>query len=231
MAKIEHVEPQFAEKLTNSLRNVLTELHYYLPENYQPRISLLDAKGRKKRSNASADNWSPEYGRMEIRFEPSSISAAVTVATNQQSAQNMDSLKNPEPQKASGASADFEQAESESLKALLRSLDNAESRPGWNFVPLRKFRDEILPAEDTSSLLTDIARKNMLGVAIDRKLILVGKVENPKAPAFPVTTIRLNRLNPEVQKILGSSNHQDLDFHPIKIAGESLSTTILRERR
>ncbi|MGA7081408.1 MAG: hypothetical protein WBY61_22080, partial [Terriglobales bacterium] len=28
---------------------------------------------------------------------------------------------------------------------LLRALDRAESTPGWNFVSLKKFRDEILP--------------------------------------------------------------------------------------
>ena len=30
---------------------------------------------------------------------------------------------------------------------LLRALDRAESTPGWNFVSLKKFRDEILPLE------------------------------------------------------------------------------------
>jgi hypothetical protein len=30
---------------------------------------------------------------------------------------------------------------------------------------------------------------------------------------------------------LGQSDNPDLDFHPVKISGEPLSTTILRERR
>src|SRR5690348_3270096 len=68
--KIEQLEPQFAQKLDNPLKHILQELQYFVPDNYSPRVSLLDASGRKKRSNASADNWSPESGRIEIRFEP-----------------------------------------------------------------------------------------------------------------------------------------------------------------
>lgn len=61
--------------------------------------------------------------------------------------------------------------------------------------------------------------------------MLVGKVSNPRAPEFPVTTIRLNRLLPEVQQVIGDSGRTDSDFHPVEIPGEPLSTTILRERR
>jgi hypothetical protein len=113
---------------------------------------------------------------------------------------------------------------------LLRALDRAESTPGWNFVSLKKFRDEILPSEDVPSIRTDVERQNVLRVAIDKRLILKGKVHNPKSPQFPVTTIRLNRLMPEVQEVLGLPKG-DLDFHPIHIKGEPLSATILRERR
>src|SRR5271167_4469477 len=68
--KIQQVEPQFAQKLDNPFKSVLQELRYPIPPGYRLRVSLLDANGRKKRSNASADNWSPQSGRIEIRFEP-----------------------------------------------------------------------------------------------------------------------------------------------------------------
>lgn len=66
---ISEVEPKFAQKLVDTLRDILQDLNYTLPEHYQPRVSLLDASGRKKKSNAAANNWSPESGRIEIRFE------------------------------------------------------------------------------------------------------------------------------------------------------------------
>lgn len=70
----------------------------------------------------------------------------------------------------------------------------------------------------------------MLNSAIEKRLILTNKVQNPKSPQFPVTSIRVNRLMPEVQAVLGHPK-KDLDFHPIHIKGEPLSATILRERR
>lgn len=113
---------------------------------------------------------------------------------------------------------------------LLRALDRAESTPGWSFVSLKKFRDEILPSADVPSIRSDVERQSVIASAIEKRLVLTGKVQNPKSPQFPVTSIRLNRLMPEVQKVLGLAK-RDLDFHPIRIKGEPLSAIILRERR
>ena len=109
-------------------------------------------------------------------------------------------------------------------------MDRAESTPGWSFVSLKKFRDEILPLEDVPSIRSDVERQSVLRSAIDKRLILKKPVPNPRSPQFPVTSIRLNRLMPEVQQVLGHPK-RDLDFHPIHIKGEPLSATILRERR
>jgi hypothetical protein len=117
------------------------------------------------------------------------------------------------------------------LAQLLKALDRAESTPGWNFVPLRKFRDEILSSESVPSLDTEAERHAFLDFAIRKRFVLVGKVPNPKAPQFPVTTVRLNRLMPEVKRMLGGKDDEDIDFHPVEIRGEPLSATIIRERR
>jgi hypothetical protein len=174
----------------------------------------LDAKGRKKRSDASADNWSPESGRIEIRFEVTPEEGKTAVS---EVSRGVD--KKPSP---------------DSLETrLLRALDRAELRPGWNFVSLKKFRDEILPGEPFAPGAfqpADVHWQEAIRSAIEKRLILVGKVPNPKSPQFPVTSIRLNRLMPEVQEVLGLPK-KDLDFHPIHINGEPLSATILRERR
>jgi hypothetical protein len=229
--RIEQVEPQFAQKLDSPLKNVLQELRYSIPENSSLRVSLLDASGRKKRSDAAADNWSPETGRIEIRFEiPRSGDKEVTadsVSPVRSSPGSGGELS------GSGATRSnyVHPAETDLVQALVRALDHAEAKPGWNFVPLKKFRDEILPSEHIPSMRTDVERQNVLRSAIEKRLVLVGKVPNPKAPEFPVTTIRLNRLLPQVQAILGTLNTPDSDFHPVEIRGEPLSATILRERR
>ncbi|MFZ1052941.1 MAG: hypothetical protein WBQ74_13215 [Candidatus Sulfotelmatobacter sp.] len=212
--RIDQLEPELAQKLVSPLRNILHELRYTIPGQYQLRVSLLDANGRKKRSDASADNWSPESGRIEIRFEPAPEErkiASPEVSRGEDRKSSSDSLAN----------------------RLLRALDRAESTPGWNFVSLKKFRDEILPSEPFSPGAfqpADVHWQDAIRSAIEKRLILVGKVPNPKSPQFPVTSIRLNRLMPEVQEVLGLPK-RDLDFHPIHIKGEPLSATILRERR
>ncbi|MFZ0289487.1 MAG: hypothetical protein WBW98_17435 [Candidatus Sulfotelmatobacter sp.] len=212
--RIDQLEPELALKLVSPLRDILHELRYTIPGQYQLRVSLLDANGRKKRSDASADNWSPESGRIEIRFEPAPEErkiASPEVSRGEDRKSSSDSLAN----------------------RLLRALDRAESTPGWNFVSLKKFRDEILPSEPFSPGAfqpADVHWQDAIRSAIEKRLILVGKVPNPKSPQFPVTSIRLNRLMPEVQEVLGLPK-RDLDFHPIHIKGEPLSATILRERR
>jgi hypothetical protein len=232
--KIDQVEPQFALKLDNPLKHILQELQYFVPDNYRPRVSLLDASGRKKRSNASADNWSPESGRIEIRFEPtrSERKQEAEAETRGSIESTPTATRKPEkpPDNVLGASTYVHPAEADLLKALVKALDHAESKPGWKFVPLKKFRDEVLPSKDIPSMRTDVERQNVLRSAIEKRLVLVGRVPNPRAPEFPVTTIRLNRLMPEVKAILGGGGDADMGFHPVEIRGEPLSATVIRER-
>ena len=209
--RIDQLESELAQKLVTPLKNTI-------PGQYQLRVSLLDEKGRKKRSNASANNWSPTSGRIEIRFEPASQEREPAAVPG-------------DSQRASGKPLPAAPVEIE--VRLLRALQRAESTPGWNFVALKKFRDEILPHEHFAPGTfqpTDLHWQEAIRSAIEKRLVLVGKVQNPKAPQFPVTTIRLNRLAPRVQEVLGQAK-SSLDFHPIRIKGEPLSATILRERR
>ena len=222
---VKEVELEFSRKLDNALTDILQDLGYSLPQSLQVKASLLDSNGRKKRSNAAADNWSPVMGRIEIRFEP--------VAPQQEKLDSRISTtavkESPaKTEKLSKNIAGVLPAEAD----LLIALDRAEARPGWNFVPLKKFRDEILPQEHFPSLAnSDVHHRSVLEAVINKSFALVGKVPNPKSPQFPVTTIRLNRLMPEVKTVLGQSDSPDLDFRPIEISGEPLSATILRERR
>jgi hypothetical protein len=222
---VKEVELEFGRKLDNAITDILQDLGYTLPQSLQVRASLLDSNGRKKRSNAAADNWSPALGRIEIRFEPVSKEQEQINSATWPTAAKEPSV---EPEKLTTDIPGVLSAEAD----LMRALDRAESRPGWNFVPLKKFRDEILPQEHLPSLAnTAVHHRSLLESVIEKRFVLVGRVPNPKAPQFPVTTIRLNRLMPEVKAVLGQNASSDLDFHPVEIPGEPLSTTILRERR
>jgi hypothetical protein len=96
---------------------------------------------------------------------------------------------------------------------------------------LKRFRDLILPAESYEWAKSSAVRDQILRIAIDDGVVLKGKIPNPTAPAFPTTTIRLNRRHPEVIAALGQAGAADSGFQPVSIRGEALSDTVLRERR
>ncbi len=226
---IKEVEPQFAQKLEVPLKAVLQQLGYSIPESFRLRIALVNAEGRKKRSNAAADTWAPESDRMQCWLEPSK-EGLTSRDTESPTVPDTMAASDREHGESSGSSVGSAVLMHPAEVELLKALDRAESTPGWSFVSLKKFRDEILPAENVPSLRTDVERQNVLRSAIEKRFILRKPIPNPKSPQFPVTSIRLNRLMPEVQSILGKPK-SDLGFHPIHIKGEPLSATILRERR
>lgn len=231
-ARIAEVEPQLAQKLDAPWKDILQELSFPIPDTgYRLRVSLHNAKRRKKPSNAAAENWSPTSSdRAEIWFEPAPSQQKALMTETPRMVERASSPKAQQISEGAPAqnTAIFPEAD------LLKALDRAESKPGWSFVSLKKFRDEILPCEPFAPGAfqpTDVHWQNLLRSAIEKRFILVGKVPNPKSPQFPVTTIRLNRLLPEVRAILGSDgDDSDLEFRPVEIKGEPLSTTVIRER-
>lgn len=227
---IEQVESSIAEELDKPLKAALKRHGYPIHESFRLRLSLLNADGRKKRSNAVAKAWSPEKSEpAQFWLEPFAVAEPGQVSEVAAKAETQPPSGALGPEVSPDATVDslnLHPAEAE----LLRALDRAESTPGWSFVSLKKFRDEILPVENIPYLRSDAERQNALRYAIDKRLILRKPVPNPKSPQFPVTSIRLNRLMPEVQAVLGQPK-KDLDFHPIRIKGEPLSAIILRERR
>lgn len=173
-----------------------------VPAGFRAQVQLLGKDGRKKRKNAPAESWTPESGEIRIRFEP---------------------IPAPDVEKSRAAP--------DPLADVIRSLDRAESTPGYDFVALKWFRDTFLLGEKLGWATSDAARQAAIREAIEKRLVLTSKVQNPKSPQFPVTVIRLNRLLPEVRTILCTGAEPDSGFDPVEIRGERLSATILRERR
>jgi len=230
---IKEAELRISQNLQPSLKAVFQQAGYSISDRARLCVSLVDGSGRKKRSNAKADNWSPDSGRLQVWFEP--VDAPVAVAASDEVG-----LQNPtESPSGAAARASSERAPvtttvakrnvEPGLALVIRALARAERTPGWSFVSLKKFQNEILPAE--ASELSPIDQRHFLGHAINERLILTNKVANPKDPRFPVTAIRLDRFNNVVQEILGEQTGKSPSFAPIHIKGEPLSTTILRERR
>lgn len=212
---IEELESQVEMGLVKVLQPLL-------PTGYRPHVSLVypkkDGTVRKARRNASADNWTPESGEIRVYFEPDTT-------------QRENTLPGGSGMKPAESRGEHDRAiPADPVTDLVRALDRTESRPGYQFVALKRFRDVDLPAEGFDWAKSDTTRQTVLRNAIERNLILTSKVPNPKSPQFPVTAIRLNRLLPEVQTILGAQTSQS-DFNPIPIRGEALSATVLHERR
>lgn len=192
-------------ELESRFEEALAKLPSPLAEGHRAHVTLIDKRGRKKRRNASAHTWSPASGEVRISFEPAKA------------------VKHPR--------AVVHDKTPDIVRDLIQALDRAEQSPGYGFIALKWFRDVFLPGEGFEWGQSADVRQNVLRTAIDRRLILISKVANPRSPQFPVTAVRLNRTNAEVRETLGEGLARSSDFDPIEIRGEPLSATILRERR
>jgi hypothetical protein len=212
---IKELEDFFARQFSQSLNALPPQFRL---SDYRLQVELTDQNGRRTRNNASAEkNWSPESDEIRISFEPATPEPAPRIEP-----------KAPEVEVERFPPAPALPAD---LCALLRQLDNAEKRPGYDFVALKWFRDAVLPAVRPEWSDAD-ARNNALRDAIDRGLVRTNKVPNPKSPLFPVTAVRLNRSDEKVCAVLGSDGSEaGPRFRPLPIRGEPLSNSILRERR
>jgi len=212
MKTIEQAELEFEVKVQETLRDLAL-----LPEGYRARVRFHGQK-RDKRRTASIERFSPETDSVRISFEPADADSDTM-------------LPSPTMEKSGAIQAISKHAAEDPIGDLIRALDRAEGRPGYDFIALKWFRDTALVAEGLSWALSQERRQEVLRSAIENKFVLTSKVPNPKNPEYPVTAIRLNRLLPIVKSLLGQSVTADLDFHPVSIHGEPLSSTILRERR
>ena len=181
-------------------------------------------KGRKKRRDASSDSFRPGSSEIRIKFGGSltRLQSAPDIEPNEETA----APSTPEDPVPEVFGTPLEQ-----IADLIKSLEKAEQRPGFGFVALRWFRDQVLPAEGYSWAKTPTAWDEALRAAIQDGAVLTSKVPNPKAPLYPVTAIRLNRQHPQIVAVLGAQVGSSSGFQPVSIRGEELSQTVLRDRR
>jgi hypothetical protein len=193
-------------------------LRFLAPPGYQAIVELCSENGRSKRRNATAETWSPEEDEVRIYFERvgGEDSAPRTVRTSPRVA-----IDHGSDEEESG-----EQLVPADLDARVRELCNAlaeAERGGHAFIALKWFRDSFLPRKSYRWNQNPESRQAVLAEAIQRGVVLTSKIANPKTPAYPTTTIRLNRAEAGIPE-------EAQRFHPVSVHGETV-TAVLEEER
>jgi len=211
----EIIEEALGELTFSQDPGLVRALQFLAPKGYQAIVELCSESGRSKRRNANADSWSPEDDEIRIYFE------------------RMDGAE-PAPRPTRIVHSVVEDDEDDSQEALLpidldarvkdlcTALAEAE-RGGHAFIALKWFRDSFLPRKTFRWNQNPETRQAVLAEAIQRSVVLTSKIANPKTPAYPTTTIRLNRAEAGIPE-------EAQRFHPVEIEGASLAESIEEER-
>jgi hypothetical protein len=194
-------------------------LRFLAPEGYQAIVELCSENGRSKRRNASADTWSPDDDEVRIYFERiDEVEASPrAVRAHRGGAVHVADEEEDDAQEAV-LPADMDAR----VKELCAALAEAE-RGGHAFIALKWFRDSFLPRKAFRWNQHPEMRQMVLAEAIQRGVVMTSKIANPKTPAYPTTTIRLNRAEAGIPE-------EAQRFHPVAVQGEPLSETIDEER-
>lgn len=204
-------------------------LRFLAPAGYQAIVELCGENGRSKRRNASASSWNPEEDEVRIYFERTS--ASLEDEDERADARPAAPVRSSRAGRSIPAFEDGNVADSpgalpadidDRIRELCATLAEAE-RGGHAFIALKWFRDSFLPRKAFSWNQNPESRQMILAEAILRGSVLTSKIPNPKTPAYPTTTIRLNRAEAGVPE-------EAQRFRPVAVHGESLSSSLEDDR-
>jgi hypothetical protein len=193
-------------------------LRFLAPPGYQAIVELCSESGRSKRRNASADTWSPEDDEVRIYFERTEDSEPSPRAARSPRTFAVHVPEEEDDTQEAVLPADMDAR----VKELCAALAEAE-RGGHAFIALKLFRDSFLPRKTYRWNQHPETRQMVLAEAIQRGVVMTSKIANPKTPAYPTTTIRLNRAEAGIPE-------EAQRFHPVAIHGEPLTETVEQER-
>jgi hypothetical protein len=216
----EIVEEALNELAFSTDPGLMRALHFLAPPGYQAIVELCSENGRSKRRNASADTWSPEDDEVRIYFERVGEGESAPRPTRAPRAVQEPVFDDDDDDDSQEAviPADLDAR----VKELCAALAEAE-RGGHAFIALKWFRDSFLPRKAFRWNQHPESRQAVLAEAIQRGVVLTSKIANPKTPAYPTTTIRLNRAEAGVPE-------EAQRFHPIAVHGDSIAEAIEEER-
>jgi hypothetical protein len=189
-------------------------LHFLAPPGYQAIVELCSENGRSKRRNSFAESWSPEEDEVRI----GSSEAAPRASRAPRAVVEHDFEDEDDDSQQAQIPADFDGR----VKELCSALAEAE-RGGHAFIALKWFRDSFLPRKTYRWNQNPESRQAVLAEAIQRGVVLTSKIANPKTPAYPTTTIRLNRAEAGMPE-------EAQRFHPVAVHGDSIAEAIEEER-
>jgi hypothetical protein len=238
----EIIEEALEELAFTTDPGLMRALRYLSPPGYQAIVELCGENGRSKRRNADALSWNPEEDEVRIYFErieddgeedeeriaPAPRARATRashtpngngsypISTNGNIAHA--GVNGNVDDSTGGLPADVD----ERIKELCATLAEAE-RGGHAFIALKWFRDSFLPRKTFSWNQNPESRQLILAEAILRGVVLTSKIPNPKTPAYPTTTIRLNRAEAGVPE-------EAQRFRPVAIQGDSLGEALDDDR-
>ena len=205
-------------------------LRFLAPPGYQAIVELCGENGRSKRRNANADTWTPEEDEVRIYFERVGEDGEAEDADYE----DVPRAAQPRARASRTASPAFEDGNvadghgnlppdiDDRIKELCATLAEAE-RGGHAFIALKWFRDSFLPRKAFSWNQSPESRQMILAEAILRGVVMTSKIPNPKTPAYPTTTIRLNRAEAGVPE-------EAQRFRPVAVHGEALISTLDDDR-
>jgi len=214
----EIIEEALNEMAFSTDHGLARALHFLAPPGYQAIVELCSENGRSKRRNASADAWSPEEDEVRIYFERTDGADAAPRQTRSPRAVQERSFDEDEDSQEAVIPADLDAR----VKELCAALAEAE-RGGHAFIALKWFRDSFLPRKAFRWNQHPESRQAVLAEAIQRGVVLTSKIANPKTPAYPTTTIRLNRAEAGIPE-------EAQRFHPVAAHNGSIADAIEEER-
>ncbi len=213
----EIIEEALAELSFSQDPGLVRALRFLAPPGYQAIVELCSENGRSKRRNATAEDWSPEEDEVRIYFERIDDNGEPAPRPVRNSRPAHEHRMEPDEDEIL-VPADLDAR----VKELCGALAEAE-RGGHAFIALKWFRDSFLPRKAFRWNQNPESRQSVLAEAIQRGVVLTSKIANPKTPAYPTTTIRLNRAEAGIPE-------EAQRFHPVSIQGESLTAVIEEER-
>jgi hypothetical protein len=193
-------------------------LHFLAPPGYQAIVELCSENGRSKRRNAAADAWSPEEDEVRIYFERIDGAEPATRGARASRSAAEPAYDDEDDSQEAVIPADIDAR----VKELCAALAEAE-RGGHAFIALKWFRDSFLPRKAFRWNQHPESRQAVLAEAIQRGVVITSKIANPKTPAYPTTTIRLNRAEAGIPE-------EAQRFHPVAVHGDSIADAIEEER-